>query len=684
MSLFVMSSRFKKISESGFGNKHERMLLLLLVLLVVSIYSNTLRVPYFFDDHSNISRNAHIRLTHISIDSLVKAGFASQLPNRPVANISFALNYYFGGDNVFGYHLVNILIHIITGILLYFFLKTTLLLSQGHFSKTSVFKASSGFYAQAQRNSQLDSCLVSFWATVIWLVHPVQTQSVTYIVQRMNSMASMFYVLCLLLYAGGRIAQKHRFDNPQHASTHPYILFAASLVAGMLAFGSKETAATLPFFILVYELYFFQDLSWSWLKQNSIYFVIMLVLFFLIAAVYMGSHPFDKILSGYAVRDFTLDQRVLTEFRVVIFYLSLLIFPHPSRLNLEHDFPLSYSLLDPATTVLSIGAIVGLLGLAIYLAKKERILSFCILWFLGNLVIESSVLGLEIIFEHRLYMPSMFVTLAAMMLFYRYLKPKWLHVVILGMTVVVCSVWTYERNNVWQNEITFYRDCVKKSPNKARSRGDLGSALFKQGSVEEAIVQYTESIRLDPEYAAAYNNLGVALIHTGKISQGIYQFQEALRLVPGYADAYNNLNKAQKNLQIEEELAKCKKKLAFDPEDPEVHYTLGNLYKKKGNLDEAKRYYQQALERSPGHLSSLNNLAILFALRGSYDKAISLFKEAIAKQPDNPEAYFYIACVHAKQNKKTDATNWLNEAVKRGYRNPNILKGNLSLEYFNK
>ena len=427
MPVFVASNIFKNRSESSSGKKHVRLLFLPLALLVFSIYTNTLRAPYFFDDEINITRNPHIRLTQITPDGLIKAGFESHIPNRPVANISFGLNYYFGGYHVFGYHLVNLVIHMITGLLLYLLVKTTLLLSWGTDRDASILKLPAAGSEPAHGWRSLDPSLVSFWAASLWLVHPVQTQSVTYIVQRMNSMAAMFYVLCLLLYARAEFPRSNESIHSEPASTHPYILFAGSLVAGLLALGTKEIAATIPFFIFVYELYFFQDLSWSWLKRNLSYVVIILTLFFLLLfAIYLGSHPFDKILNTYTTRDFTVVQRVLTEFRVVIFYLSLLILPHPSRLTLEHDYALSHSLWDPVTTILSLGFVAGLLGLAIYLAKKDRILSFCVLWFLGNLVIESSMIGLEIIFEHRLYLPSMFLSLAAVMLFYRYLKPKWL------------------------------------------------------------------------------------------------------------------------------------------------------------------------------------------------------------------------------------------------------------------
>ncbi len=137
-------------------------------------------------------------------------------------------------------------------------------------------------------------------------------------------------------------------------------------------------------------------------------------------------------LNDFSKNEFTIAQRALTQLRVVIYYISLLFYPHPSRLNLDYDFPLSYSLINPITTLPSLVLILGLVALGLYLAKKQRLISFCIFWFLGNLVVESSVIPLAIIFEHRLYMPSMLVGLVAVHCVYRHLKPQWLTVGICG------------------------------------------------------------------------------------------------------------------------------------------------------------------------------------------------------------------------------------------------------------
>ncbi|MCP4667218.1 MAG: hypothetical protein GY849_12725, partial [Deltaproteobacteria bacterium] len=300
-----MHSRGKP--EGSSFHIREVLLLFFLVFLVFLIYSNTLGSPFILDDRPNIVKNPHIRLTRINLGDIKRAGFDGPMKNRPVSYISYGLNYYFHQYHVFGFHLANILIHVTTGIFLYLFIKATLNLK--------TLRSRYGPYGW-----------IPFIAVLVWLIHPIQTQSVTYIVQRMNSMASMFYVLAFFLYVRARLADEN---------WKKWALFAASAASGLCSFGSKEIAATLPFCIFLYEWYFFQDLSWTWLKGRLFLFVGVLLLFVVAAFIYLGANPVEKILSSYAMRDFTLTQRVLTEFRVVIFYIGLLLFPHPSRLNLD-------------------------------------------------------------------------------------------------------------------------------------------------------------------------------------------------------------------------------------------------------------------------------------------------------------------------------------------------------------
>lgn len=440
--------------------------------LAFLIYANTLTVPFVFDDRTNISHNPPIRVSRLSVANLATAAFDSPVPSRPLANITLALNYYFHGYALPGYHIVNIAIHAITGILLYFLFIATF--------RTPVLQAT----LSRPRAT-------AFAAAVIWLAHPLQTQSVTYLIQRMNSLATMFYLLALLLYATARFSTNR---------LHRLLLFTGCALSGLAGFWSKEILITLPFFILLYEFYFFQDLDRKWLKSR---FFVITATTITLAIIFLAGHKLAVIASGtgFDQRPFTMGQRLLTESRVVIFYLSQLFFPVTSRLNLFHSFPLSLSLLQPLTTLFSCAALASLLGLSLWLAREQRLLSFCILWYLGNLVLESSIIPLEIIFEHRNYLPSTFLSLLFSYLLFRVLSctgVKALAPIIMCLLAITFSSLTYERNKDWRDEKTLLLDCLAKAPDIARSQASLGYVLMWEQQLDEAMRRFQIALRLKP------------------------------------------------------------------------------------------------------------------------------------------------------------------------------------------
>ena len=182
--------------------------------------------------------------------------------------------------------------------------------------------------------------------------------------------------------------------------------FGGSVLTYLVGVFTKENVAILPFFVVLYEFYFFQGCELSpGNKRIVLGLVTGLLILGAAGLLVWGRRYMDVIVEGYQYRTFTMGQRVLTQFRIVLYYVTLLVYPHPSRLNLDYDFPISRSILDPPTTLISMVIVAGLLGYSVWTAKKRPLVSYCILWYFGNLVIESSIFPLELVFEHRLYLP---------------------------------------------------------------------------------------------------------------------------------------------------------------------------------------------------------------------------------------------------------------------------------------
>jgi hypothetical protein len=362
-------SRFRHMVAAG-----------LIIGVALVAYSNTFSAPFHFDDRPNILENPDVQikvLTWDRVEQLIKNTYKVSI--RVFSYFTLALNYYLGGVNVFGYHLVNFIIHVASGIFLYWFLMLT-------FNLPHLKEKYGGI-----------SYRVALFGSLIFIAHPIQTQSVTYIVQRMASMAGMFYLLTMVLYIKGRLV----------SGRVKYVYFLGMGLSYLLGVFSKENVAILPLFVALYEFYFFQNLDLGY-RGKKVLFLLGAILLGLGAFGFIlwGKRYIDLTIEGYQYYTFTLSERVLTQFRVVLYYLTLLIYPHPSRLNLDYDFPISKTIFDPPTTILSIIIITGLIGYSFWVAKKRPVLSFFILWYFGNLVIESSIFPLEMVFEHRLYLPS--------------------------------------------------------------------------------------------------------------------------------------------------------------------------------------------------------------------------------------------------------------------------------------
>ncbi len=582
-------------------------------LLVVFCYKGSLTGPFVFDDEHNIIKNRFIRVTDLDPTGLFDAAFKSPLPTRPIANISFALNYYLNGTNVVGYRFVNVLIHIINGFLVFGLARVTL-------------------RTPALADEEKKAGMVAALAALVWMVHPLHTQSVGYIVQRMTSLATCFYLLAMLCYVHARRLPK---DNRRRIA-----LLGCSGFSGLLALGSKEIAATLPAFVCLYEWYFFQKLDRKWIRRNRPGLIGVCILSAAIGLAYLGGvDSLSRISAPYSDGDFSPGQRLLTQTRVVCVYISLFFWPAPSRLNLDHDFPLSFSLLDPATTLPALLTLTGILVIAVLMARRDPLSSYAILWFLGNLVIESSFIRLETIFEHRTYLPSVMPVVALAAGLFRPLKRKWAATAVLAALALLWAGWTWQRSQIWGDAVALWQDCVDKSPAKARPYNNLGSALSESGRLTEAAANFQKAVALRSNYADAHYNLGYAWVRLGRLEDGTQQLQEAIRLEPRNYMAHNNLGIAyvlQENYPDAIRHLQTAVDLAGDFDT--ARNNLGVALKASGDSEGAMHQFEQAIRINPNYAEAYNNLGLTLKEQGKLWEAAEYFRRALAIHPGRSAA----------------------------------------------
>ena len=613
-------------------------------LLGLLAYANTFEASWAFDDGVNILRNPFLRWTELSFDNLWRAATRG-INDRPVADVTFALNYYLHGFTVPGFHAVNIAIHIANGLLVQALARIT-------------------FHRVRQSRRQWQAPLATtrlewaaLFAGLLFTLHPIQTQSVTYIVQRMNSMATLFYLAAMLLYLHGRFSETRR---------RRVAAFSAALASGLLAAGSKENALTLPIAIWLYELFFFRDLNRSWALRAGAWIATPMLLIGGIAFYIVVYGP-DM---GYASRSFGMGERVLTQLRVLVFYLSLMALPLPSRLNIAHDFPVSQSFLDPATTLAS-GLLLGaLLAAGIGMAPRARIASFAVLWFFLNLVMESSILPLEIVYEHRTYLPMAAVCIALSHAAFTLIPLPTLRLVgISAALVAALGCATFVRNATWIDGITLWSDAYSKSPNALRAVHNLGAALGRAGRNDEAIVLYEKSIQIDPAQADPYQNLGASMLELGDYERALEYMRQAVRLEPDNHLALGGLGDALSELDRLEEAATAYVASLEHYPDERVFTSLGVLRHKQGRFNEAIQLFNTALRYNPEYGLALINMGLVYIDKGELDRALQHFL-LVLKTYDEPETHVHIGNVYWEQGRSGAAIHHLQEAVRLAPHSP--------------
>ncbi len=615
----------------------------LFTLVALSLYWHTLDYPFVFDDYQNIVENPHIRITSLNWEELQRAATGSNLRERPVANLSFALNYFFGDYSPRGYRLVNVLLHGLTAFFVYVFCRFTLLLARSNngddTSRVAVFPD-----------------ILAGIIALLWLVHPLQTQSVTYIVQRMNSMAVCFYMGALCLYIVGRRGNCRAW------------CFSGAAALWLLAMGCKQIAFTGPFVVLLYEWYFFRKLDIAWLKKYAVYVVLSMIAATALGLALIQYNPVNKIRRAYRLRDFTMEQRLLTEPRVVIYYVTQLLVPHPSRLNLDHDFTISTSPLTPLTTLPAILALCAALVLAVVIARRDRLLSFCILWLFIHLAIESSFVALEIAFDHRMYMPAVGGMLGIVYSLYR-VEAMRRHgrvaAVVVGAVALLFIFWTCQRNLAWSSALTLWEDCARKSPGKARTQNNVGMELAKLERYGEAKQWLQTAIGLDPNYYKAYTNLGIVYAKLGQNDQAIAAYNKALKFLPEDAASHNNLAGAYREMgEWQLSQAHYQRAIKADPYHLDAYIGLGNVHMEMSSaFGDARSLFEHALTFSPDNPQLYNSIGITYAREKEFERAQEYFDKALAHGPATAEVLCNLANAHRDTGRYGDAVDGYEKAL---------------------
>jgi len=608
---FLISAHANEMKiQSGSLNTGYRLFFFFVTgIILVFSYKNSLPGTFIFDDFGNIVGNKYIAISSLSFSELQKVFSPNQnCKNRKIANLTFALNYYFGKLNPVGFHVVNILIHIINAWLVF-------ILFQWYFSRIPPPK-------------KINPVIISGLAALWWATNPIQTSAVTYIVQRMTSLSTLFCLVALLLYLQARTHENR--EQPYSAYKRVFVSVLA-LLSWLLAMMSKEIAAILPILVIAHEIYFFGLVGK--IKTNlKISIILFLVCSgFIIGEIlfFLGPEFIRNILQSYVHRNFTLTERLLTEPRVIFHYFSLFLYPLPTRLRLYYDtFIISHNLWSPSTTALALFGI-GVWIFAIYFFfKRNKLLSLGLLWTLLCLLLESSFIALELVFEHRFYMPSIGFVLALMasilwIMRTTAMRPAFLYGCI-GILICSQALGTSTRNRAWADTITFSINEVEKNPDSVRALTNLGLFLIKQGHPKLAEKPLLKAYSLDSENIVVLNDLF-----------SIYVNPPYHR----YAHAESYLT------QIIHLIKEGKAK----PTDTEA---LNNL---SFHLFNQKRYWESLLllhqvANFYGASEVFLHIGQCNIQLGQFKAAITALEHALQLEPNNPELHYYCALSYQRSH----------------------------------
>jgi Flp pilus assembly protein TadD len=631
--------------------------LVLLFFLILIPYSNSFRASWHFDDFPKIINNPVVKISNLKPRTLYQTFFTTannadgnyqkKKIYRPISSLTFALNWYVGQYNVFGYHAVNISIHFLIAFILF--------LTLSNLFKTPNLKDK---YPGSEY-------FIALLTASLWAINPIQTQAVTYIVQRMAALSALFYLLGIYLYLKARMA------DPRPTQV---FFYTAGLLSYLFALAAKENSATLPVALILLEIIFFQDFSDPRIRKRflGITLGVGFCIFVLGAWLYLQGDP-SSIFKGYERRSFSPLQRLMTEPRILVFYLSQIFYPAPTSLSIEHYVPISTSVFNPWTTLPSIVFVFGLIGFGFYQMRKNPILSFAILFFFLNHFIESTILGLELIFEHRNYLPSFFIFFPVSvgikwLLDYYCKKKRSMYFVITSsiiLLIIAVGVGTHIRNMVWATEKTLWEDAIAKAPQMSRPYHNLAWGYYEKiGQYDQARFLYEKSISL-----LKHNNYGKSLVINNlanyyylkrDLRKACELWATTVRLNPnnGVYEYRRALCLAEMG-ESEKALAAFNKFLSKYPHHRNSLNLKGRVLLKQGRFQEALSCFRHVLKLYRNDTVAMTNLGMGFRRMGDGVKAEWFLKTAHVRDPNNIMILLWLIEVNQFKDDENEADRYI-------------------------
>jgi len=631
----------------------------IIVLAALAAYHNSFSGPFIFDDSVATTENPTIR--HLwPIGPVLSPPAGAGVGGRPILNLSYAVNYALGGLAVQGYHLFNLAVHILAGLTLYGLVRRTLL--------RPVLSARFGNVAAP----------LALAVAALWILHPLQTEAVTYVSQRAESLMGLWYLLTMYCFIRG-VDQ-----NP------PVFWPVAAVACCLLGMATKEVMVTVPLMALFYDRTFvagtFRE---DWRQSRRLYLGLMstwILPGYLMTDLHKRGVGFGSGISPWAY--------ALTECRVIVQYLGLAFWPHP--LVLDYGRHIVEQLVNMVPYVLILATL--LTGVVIAL-RRRPLLGFAGVWFFMILAPCSSIVPIaaQSMAEHRMYLSLAAVITLAVLGIYA-LAGRW-SVAIFATLAVALGFLTYQRNEDYRSDLAIWTDTAAKRPGNAIAHNNLGYALAQLGRLPEAIAEYQKALQLQPDYVGALSNLGAALIQAGQFAAAIGPLHEALRLNPDDVEAHSNLGSAlaqtcqltaaieqfqealrlnpdylQASFNLASALAQSgnaagaieqnEKLLRIQPDSAEVHYDLGSALAQAGRVPEAMQHFQEAVRLRPAYPEAHNNLGTAFFVEGQLAEAANQYAEAVRLKPDYAEAHYNLGLILAKTGRIEDAMAQYEEALK--------------------